>query len=126
MILSNKGLLAVLWQMFPDHELLPPAYFEDDPAAANGLGERYVKKPLLGREGANIEIVGGDGTRLDGPYGAEGFVLQALQPMPDFDGNRPVLGSWVVAGEAGGMGIREERGPVTTNTARFVPHIIID
>lgn len=126
MILANKGLLAVLWEMFPGHALLLPAYFEDDPAAAKGLGGRYVKKPLLGREGANIEIVGGDGTRLAGPYGEEGYVLQALQPLPDLGGNRPVLGSWVVAGEAGGMGIREERGPVTTNTARFVPHIIID
>jgi glutathionylspermidine synthase len=49
-----------------------------------------------------------------------------LAPLPDFAGNRPVLGSWVIAGQAGGMGIREERADVTSNTARFVPHIIQD
>lgn len=126
MILANKGLLAVLWEMFPRHELLLPAYFDGD-AAAEGLGQRYVKKPLLGREGANIEIVGGgESTRLAGPYGEEGYVLQALAPLPDYGGNRPVLGSWVVAGQAGGMGIREAQGAVTTDAARFIPHIILD
>jgi glutathionylspermidine synthase len=126
MILANKGLLAVLWEMFPDHSLLLPTYFEDDANAAS-LGANYVRKPLLGREGANIEIVGGAApTRVPGPYGEEGYVRQALAPLPDFAGNRPVLGSWVVAGQAGGMGIREERADVTSNTARFVPHIIID
>jgi glutathionylspermidine synthase len=127
MILSNKGLLAVLWEMFPEHPLLLPAYFENDPKAAS-IGERYVRKPLLGREGANIEIVGAGAaaTRVPGPYGEEGYVRQALAPLPDFAGNRPVLGSWVIAGQAGGMGIREERAQVTSNTARFVPHIIVD
>jgi glutathionylspermidine synthase len=126
MVLSNKGLLAVLWEMFPGHELLLPAFFEGDPAAAQ-LGAHYVRKPLLGREGANVEIVGaGETMRMPGPYGEEGYVLQALHPLPDYAGNRPVLGSWVIAGEAGGMGIREERAAVTTNTARFVPHIILD
>lgn len=57
--------------------------------------------------------------------GEEGFVLQALQPLPDFAGNRPVLGSWVVAGKAAGMGIREGREAVTTDRARFLPHVIL-
>jgi glutathionylspermidine synthase len=126
MILANKGLLAVLWQMFPGHPLLLPAFFEGDAGAAT-LGTSYVRKPLLGREGANIEVVAGAETlRRDGPYGEEGYVLQALHPLPDYGGNRPVLGSWVVAGEAAGLGIREERAAVTSNTARFVPHIIAD
>ena len=126
MILANKGLLAVLWEMFPEHPLLLPTFFEND-AKAESLGAHYVRKPLLGREGANVEIVGGAAaTRVPGPYGEEGFVRQALAPLPDFAGNRPVLGSWVVAGQAAGMGIREERADVTSNTARFLPHIIID
>jgi glutathionylspermidine synthase len=36
---------------------------------------------------------------------------------------RPVIGSWVVDGEAVGMGIREA-GLITGNTARFTPHMI--
>ncbi len=127
MALSNKGLLAILWEMFPGHRLLLPAYFENDPRAA-ALPGPYVRKPLLGREGSNIEIVrrGAAAIPTSGPYGAEGYVVQALCELPAFAGNRPVIGSWVVAGQACGMGIREEAALITSNGARFVPHIILD
>jgi glutathionylspermidine synthase len=53
----------------------------------------------------------------------EGFVFQALAPVPVFDGNHAVIGSWVVDGESCGMGIRESDGPITDNLSRFVPHL---
>jgi glutathionylspermidine synthase len=129
MTLSNKGLLAVLWELFPDHPALLPAYFEDDPRAET-LGD-YVRKPLLGREGSNIELVrrgvAAQRTASDGePYGSEGYVRQALAALPEFSGNYPVIGSWVVAGRACGIGIREEDQLITSNTARFVPHVILN
>jgi glutathionylspermidine synthase len=55
-ILSNKGALALLWEMFEDHPNLLPTYFADDPRAS-ALASTYVTKPLLSREGQNIEIV---------------------------------------------------------------------
>src|ERR1700726_2338885 len=59
-ILSNKGILPLLWEMFPRHPNLLPAYFEHDPRRAE-LGSSYVRKPLYSREGANVEImVGGE------------------------------------------------------------------
>jgi len=58
----------------------------------------------------------------EGPYGAEGFVWQAHAALPVFDGLTPVLGVWVVGDEARGLGIREDRGPVTLDTSAFVPH----
>jgi glutathionylspermidine synthase len=122
--LSNKGLLAVLWDMFPDHPSLLPAYFEDDPRAAT-LGAGAVRKPLLGREGVGISV-GRAAAARPGPYGAEGFVVQAPAAPPNFSGKWPVIGSWVVAGQACGIGIREDDTPITGNTARFVPHIILD
>jgi len=128
MTLANKGLLAVLWEMFPDHPSLLATYFDGDPRIG-ALGERTVRKPLLGREGANIEIARGPGDatlRQAGPYGSEGYVVQALCELPDFAGNRPVIGSWVVAGQACGIGIREEASLITSNAARFLPHAIID
>jgi glutathionylspermidine synthase len=128
MILSNKGLLAILWEMFPNHPNLLPAFFEDQPPAAE-MRDGFVRKPLLGREGGNIEMVRSQAAstplRQDGPYGEEGYVVQALCTLPDFTGNYPVVGSWVVAGQACGMGVREERALITSNTARFVPHIIV-
>ncbi|MEY6567889.1 glutathionylspermidine synthase family protein, partial [Streptomyces sp. PGLac3x] len=39
--------------------------------------------------------------------------------------NHVVLGAWVVADEAAGLGIRESAGPVTDGYARFVPHVIL-
>src|SRR5262249_10860240 len=118
MVLSNKGVLALLWDMFPDHPNLLPASLE-----AADAEPPYVKKPLLGREGANISLV--DGARsisTEGDYGAEGFVYQAKAELPEFAGNWPVIGSWVIASESAGIGIREDDSPITRDTSRFVPH----
>jgi len=126
-VLSNKGLLALLWEMFEGHPNLLPTFFEDDPKAAS-LGGRYVRKPLLSREGANIAFVENGRTVMDfdGPYGAEGFVRQAVAPLPSFDGRRPMCGVWLVASEPAGMCIREDEGDITTDDACFVPHFILD
>jgi len=123
MLLSNKGLLPILHELFPNHPNLLPAYDSPDP-----LGTSYVQKPRLGREGANVTLVQ-EGRVLcanEGPYGAEGFVFQALAPAADFDGQRPVCGVWMVAQEAAGLGIREDHRPVTGNLSRFVPHVLVD
>jgi glutathionylspermidine synthase len=116
---SNKGLLAILWEMFPGHPNLLEAHL-DSPGAMR----EYVKKPLLSREGANITLH--SSTRelsTPGPYGSEGYVYQALAPQVRFDGMRPVLGSWYVTDQgAAGIGIRESDGPITDNLSRFVPH----
>lgn len=124
-VLSNKGLLAHLHAREPGHPNLLPAFFEDDPSKAR-LGTSFVKKPLVSREGANVLIVrDGDVLAYDhGPYGRGGHVRQALAELPDFDGRRPVIGSWIVGEEAAGLGIRESGGPITANAALFVPHFI--
>ncbi|MDR3466650.1 MAG: glutathionylspermidine synthase family protein [Xanthobacteraceae bacterium] len=125
-ILSNKGILPLLWEMFPNHPNLLAAYFEDDPQAAR-LGPSFVRKPLYSREGANVVLVR-DGVTVaeqDGPYGAEGFVRQALAPLPSFSGQYPVLGSWLVDHAACGLSVREDATPVTGNRSRFLPHAIL-
>ena len=124
-ILSNKGILPLLWERHAGHPNLLPAFFDDDPAAAI-LGPRYVRKPLFSREGANVELVEESGTRtaLDEGYGAEGFIRQAYAPPPTFDGRHPVIGAWIVGDAAAGIGVREDDDVVTRNLARFVPHYI--
>ena len=125
-VLSNKGILPLLWEMFPDHPNLLPAFFEDDPNAAS-LGASYVRKPLYSREGANVELYSGGRClqKLDGAYGEDGYIFQALERLPDFDGYHPVIGTWLVAGEPAGMGIREDRALITSNTSQFVPHYFL-
>ena len=124
-LLSNKGLLAYLWQMEPGHPNLLPTFFEGDLGAAS-LGGSYVRKPLYSREGANVSLVEGGVVRDSdgGPYGAEGYVVQEAARIPDFGGRYPVLGSWLVASQPCGLGIREDATPITKDTSRFVPHII--
>ena len=125
-VLSNKGLLPLLWERHEGHPNLLAAFFEDDPKAAS-LGGSYVKKPLFSREGANIELVD-EGRRakvLDQGYGEEGHIRQALHPLTAFDGNYPVIGAWMVGDEPAGIGIREDRSRVTKNFSRFVPHAIV-
>jgi len=125
-VLSNKGVLPLLWEMFPHHPNLLPAYFEDDPAAAS-LGTSFVRKPLYSREGANVALVSGGVTLAEqqGPYGAEGFVRQAFASLPNFSGQYPVLGSWLVDHVPCGLSIREDENPITGNGSRFLPHAII-
>ncbi len=122
MLLSNKALLAILWELFPDSPYLLPSYL-DGPRNMTS----YVRKPILAREGANVEIHAGGSVhagKVMDCYGAEGYVHQAYVPIPEFDGYRPVLGAWIVDGEPAGMGIREARGPITDNGSSFVPHVI--
>ena len=125
-VLSNKGLLPLLWEMFPGHPNLLPAFFEDDPRAQE-LGTSYVRKPLYSREGANVTLVaaGMPLAHQEGRYGSEGFVRQALAPLRDFDGQYPVIGSWLVDHAPCGLSIREDACPITGNNSRFMPHAIL-
>jgi glutathionylspermidine synthase len=49
MILSNKAILPILWELFPGHPNLLAA-------GRTPIAGAWVKKPLLGREGANVSI----------------------------------------------------------------------
>jgi glutathionylspermidine synthase len=120
MLWSNKALLAILWEMYPGHELLLPAYL-DGPRDMDS----WVRKPLLGREGSNVTVKLSGITAEDtgGRCGDGGFVYQQYVDLAAGGGTRVVLGSWLVDGEPCGMGIREPDSYVTNNASRFVPHL---
>ena len=124
MLWSNKGLLPVLWRLFPDHPNLLPAYFDHE---THDTLTSFVRKPLLAREGANTTVVIDGAVAEEGPaqgYGGEGFVVQAYTDLGDYGGGRPVLGAWVVDMEPEGLGIRESDSLITDNLSRYVPHAI--
>jgi glutathionylspermidine synthase len=118
MLLSNKALLVLLWEMNYGHPNLLPAYF-----TPQKFGADYVRKPLLSREGANVTIRSRGVVRQQpGSYGGEGYVYQGIAPLPAFDNRYPVIGAWIVGDAAAGIGIREDDSPITRNSSRFVPH----
>ncbi|MBT8226761.1 MAG: glutathionylspermidine synthase family protein [Dactylosporangium sp.] len=133
---SNKGILPILWDLFGDDparsRYLLPAYFEGE--QPSGFDRTCVRKPLLGREGANITIVvdGEVHTSKGGEYGAEGYVLQQYAPLPLFEGIggpfRTVTGVWMIDQTPAGLCFRETPGErdglITNNQSRFVPHLI--
>jgi glutathionylspermidine synthase len=120
-LLSNKAILPVLWELFPDHPNLLPAYFE---SKKHMVGTSYVKKPILSREGANVTLIDQNNIMAQtiGEYGIEGYIYQKLCPLPNFNGNYPVIGSWMVGNKSAGIGIRESNSLITDNMSRFVPH----
>jgi glutathionylspermidine synthase len=122
MILSNKAILPILWELFPDSPYLLPAHFDSVELVS------YVKKPLLSREGANITVVKNNQyqTHTEGDYGEEGYIYQQLCELPEFEGNHALIGSWIIGQEAAGIGIRESNNLITDNGSRFVPHVIED
>ena len=122
MILSNKSILPYLWELYPEHPNLLPAYFSD---SGKLPGSSYVVKPVFGREGGNVKIISQGETLAEssGVYGAEGFIVQKRGPVPKFDGLHPVFGVWIAGGEACGLGVREDKSLITGNTSLFTPHI---
>lgn len=130
-VLSNKGILPVLWARFPNHPNLLEAHFEEPEQANDPVGSGWVRKPLFSREGANIEFVTASGEReaSGGDYATGRKILQRAHPLPlirDARGNGgyPVIGSWVIGDLPAGMGIREDNSLITRDTSRFVPHFI--
>ncbi|WP_134679329.1 glutathionylspermidine synthase family protein [Paracoccus ravus] len=144
-ILSNKGLLPLLWQMFPGHPNLLPAFFLDDvrdaitggvpasqvakafEAARPLLAAGHVTKPIFSREGAGVTIFeSGHATAhtQDETYSHHPMILQGLAPLPEFEGFHPVIGAWMVGESCAGIGLREDRARITHNLSRFKPHFI--
>jgi glutathionylspermidine synthase len=123
-VLSNKGILPLLWERHPDHPNLLPAYFADDERA--GSLAHAVSKPLFSREGENVSLVeeGAVVEATEGDYADQPRVVQAYAPLFAAEGQHAVLGSWVIGDRAAGLGMREDAGRITRNLSRFVPHVI--
>jgi glutathionylspermidine synthase len=120
MLLSNKTILAILWELFPENKYLLKASFEP-------IEGDFVRKPILAREGSNIEIVTQQQhaqMATEGPYWNQPCIYQAYHPLYRSENGYAVLGSWVVGDRACGMGIREDVQAITHNTSRFLPHRI--
>jgi glutathionylspermidine synthase len=119
MLWSTKALLVLMWEAFPDHPNLLHASFH-----AADIGPDHAAKALHGREGANVSLfkAGQVIEQNPGPWHSQPRVYQKLHSEIILDGWHPVIGSWVIGGEAAGIGIREDRRRITSNQSCFAPH----
>jgi glutathionylspermidine synthase len=135
-VLSNKGILPVLWRLFEGHPNLLPAFFEDEIAAGGAAVDRAapdlargrVIKPIFSREGASIRIEEAGHEPLvaqDRSYDRHPRIVQAYVALPRMGGMYPVLGAWMVGETCAGLGIREDASRITQNLSRFKPHFVL-
>lgn len=120
MMLNSKGILAILWKLFPNHPNLLPAADNYIP-----VGQDFVKKPLWGRAGLNISIHRGAAVQQTaGHLETEKFVYQGIAPIPNFNGRYPIVSSFIVGDKPAGVGVREDGNLISTKSAVFVPHTV--
>jgi len=122
LMFQSKGLLPILWQLFPEHPLLLESAFE--PLE----GVKQVKKPIFGREGGSVSILDAQGRVLSqepGAYDAFASIYQAYTALPaDSSGARYQAGLFF-AYESCGLGFRKG-GEIMNNLSKFVGHIVAE
>lgn len=120
LLFQSKGILKILWQLYPNHPLLLQA--SDEPL----VGKMQVKKPLFGREGENVSIINPSGSVIEqtsGEYEANASIYQEYCELcTDRDGRSYQAGVFF-AYEACGLGFRRG-GKILNNTSKFVGHYI--
>lgn len=131
MLLSNKAMLVKLWEFNKNHPLLL-----ESRATSKDLTGKYCKKAIHGREGSNIyqtllaagqtvteEL--GQGSHIVEGYNKWGYMYQQWHNLPDHNGFKPIIGSWIIGDKACGMSIREDKNIVTGHDAFFASHIFV-
>lgn len=119
LLFQSKGILKVLWELYPNHPLLLET--SDKPLA----NKKCVRKPVFGREGANVAIIEANGeTSLEtqGAYGNEKMIYQEFVEFNEHKDECYQAGVFF-AYEGCGLGFRKG-GLVLDNFAKFVGHII--
>ena len=120
LLFQSKGLLKILWDLYPNHPLLLKSSFE--PLE----GQKQVKKPIFGREGGNVSILDENASELesvDGDYANHKMLYQAYtQLATDTQGDSYQAGVFY-AYEACGLGFRKG-GKILDNMSKFVGHIV--
>jgi glutathionylspermidine amidase/synthetase len=106
LIPSNKAILPVLWALFPNH----PWLLETSLELTEGLKQKgFVSKPIVGRCGANIQLVDENNQTLaekGGNFGERDYVYQQLWPLPKVGKYFVQICTFTVAGNYSGSGVR--------------------
>ncbi|WP_264719528.1 glutathionylspermidine synthase family protein [Campylobacter upsaliensis] len=118
LLFQSKGILKILWELYPNHPLLLESSYEPL------QGKDFVRKPMFGREGANISIVKDDVKLQEniGPYGNNKMIYQQYYELNSSENEYYQAGVFF-AYEGCGLGFRKG-GLIIDNASKFVGHII--
>jgi len=119
LLFQSKGLLPILWQLYPNHPLLLESSFEPLSTA------KQVQKPVFGREGESIRILenGAVTSGGEGDYDNHKMVYQAYTPLPQDSQGKCYQAGVFFAYEACGVGFRKG-GQILNNMSKFVGHVV--
>lgn len=120
LMFQSKGMLKVLWDLFPNHPLLLEASFEPL------KNKKQVEKRCFGREGANVAIINADNSldiKTEGDYEGHKAIYQEYIELPKDNNGDYYQAGVFYAYEACGLGFRKG-GKILNNMSKFVGHII--
>ena len=120
LLFQSKGLLKILWDLYPKHPLLLESSFE--PLE----GQKQVKKPIFGREGGNVSILDENASELEsveGDYANHKMLYQAYSELATDTQDNSYQAGVFYAYEACGLGFRKG-GKILDNMSKFVGHIV--
>jgi len=120
LLFQSKGLLKILWDLYPNHPLLLETSFE--PLTAR----KQVEKPIFGREGGSVTIIDENNHKVeavDGDYDSHKMVYQAYTELPTDNEGQSYQAGVFYAYEACGLGFRKG-GKILDNMSKFVGHIV--
>lgn len=126
LIPSNKAILPVLWQLFPNHPYLLNSSYALSPELS---GKGYVSKPIAGRCGANITLVDHHNRLLEeteGSFGRQDNVYQEMFALPVLGGKYTQICTFSVAGSYAGACSRVDPSPVITADSNMLPLRIVE
>lgn len=122
MMLSNKAILPLLWELNPRHPNLVPAAFSELDVRIAGARD-WVSKPFFGREGRGVAFRGEVPAAAE--PGAGPLVWQERVKLFEAGGRHFVWGLWMTGDECRALSVRGDASPVTGNLSRFYPHRIV-
>ncbi len=120
LLFQSKGLLKILWDLYPNHPLLLESSFE--PLASS----MQVRKPIFGREGGSISILDENGNiieEMSGEYDSHKMLYQSYTPLPTDQDGRSYQAGIFYAYEACALGFRCG-GKILNNMSKFVGHFV--
>ena len=120
LMFQSKGMLKILYDLFPDSPYLLPTAFEPL------QGDRYIEKKVFGREGDNCIIYDSSGSIINekgGEYDHYKSIYQSFIDLPQDENGLYYQAGVFFAYESCGLGFRRG-GQILDNMSKFIGHIL--